>query len=506
MGISLSRSYLIVSSTGNTVVVTGTGTTWSTSAPTFSLTGGAGASISAQTIDSDTQATLSLSAGSLAGALVVHDPSSSSTASLSVVENVALTGSASDSSHYAGHPAANAIDGNASTFYSSDAASGYTVTVDLLEECTVFEVRAVPPSGYEPRVASLPVAASVSADLSSPTLSGTTASTIAAGEHGMVSSSSGVRARYVRVGPSPGPLSIAELQVHAVRDAAPAAPPSPTVKIVFDGNSLTVGVGGSQSYAVNTVSALANAGFSVTSTNTAVSGQTTAQMLTRAPVHVDPAHDATRDFNVYVAWEGINDLYFGASVSQAYSHLVTVCQGRRAAGFKVVVGTLTPRQNTGTPAGQEASRLAVNALLRASWTTFADALADIGASSPLGVLATCTNPVYYDASDLVHFTDVGYDIVAGIVAAAIQTIVSPAAAQASTGAAPSAQDILAAFKADPGFAALIASAYGQITATPPSSYPGTGTLVLKDHAGTPIETYTLSYDVNQHLLGRTVVP
>jgi hypothetical protein len=70
--------------TGVTVTLTGSGTTWVSSAPTFTLSGGTGASITGQVITDDTHATVMLSAGSALGLLTLTDPSSSSTATVQV--------------------------------------------------------------------------------------------------------------------------------------------------------------------------------------------------------------------------------------------------------------------------------------------------------------------------------------------------------------------------------------------------------------------------------------
>jgi len=200
--------------------------------------------------------------------------------------------------------------------------------------------------------------------------------------------------------------------------------PSVTLNVVFDGNSLTAGLGGSRPYSVNCIQSLVNAQYSVISSNFSVSGQTTTQMISDANSQIDGAYDSSKNYNIVVCWEGINDLYFGVTITQAYNNIVNYCLGRKAKGFKVVVVTLTPRQNVGTPANQEVNRLAVNALILQNWKTFADALADIGNNVPMGVFETCNNSIYYASTDLVHFTDVGYNILAGIVTSAIYSAIN----------------------------------------------------------------------------------
>lgn len=76
---------LLQHSTGNVVTLTGVGTTWLSSAPTFQLSGGTGASITAQSIISDTSATITVSAGSAVATLTITDPSTGGTDTIDVV-------------------------------------------------------------------------------------------------------------------------------------------------------------------------------------------------------------------------------------------------------------------------------------------------------------------------------------------------------------------------------------------------------------------------------------
>ncbi len=82
--LSVSPGSLIPGSTGDTVTLTGLNTKWLTTAPTFTLTStGTGASITGQSIISDTSATITVSAGTV-GTITITDPSTGKTASISV--------------------------------------------------------------------------------------------------------------------------------------------------------------------------------------------------------------------------------------------------------------------------------------------------------------------------------------------------------------------------------------------------------------------------------------
>lgn len=91
---TLSPSYILKGSTGNLITLTGTNTTWSVGtpgSPTFSLSGGTSASITVQTVTSSSAATLTVSAGSATGTLAITDPSSGTTANITVIDSVAVS-------------------------------------------------------------------------------------------------------------------------------------------------------------------------------------------------------------------------------------------------------------------------------------------------------------------------------------------------------------------------------------------------------------------------------
>ena len=196
-------------------------------------------------------------------------------------------------------------------------------------------------------------------------------------------------------------------------------------QMVADGNSLTSGMGstGGLTYPAQLVTLLIDAVTpqvfaTPTVTTYGVSGQTTPQMTADAVAQIDslvfPSDAVAVSDNVLLAWEGTNDLFVnGASAATAYANLVTYCTARRAAGWKVIIGTLLPRADVGTPATFEADRQTVNTLLRQHWREFADALMDVGADPYIGQAGQTTNATYY-AADLVHMTNAGYARVAAI--------------------------------------------------------------------------------------------
>ena len=201
--------------------------------------------------------------------------------------------------------------------------------------------------------------------------------------------------------------------------------------LVFDGDSQTVtGVEG-QTLSTTTAGtgypAQTVAGIDPRATmrNIAVSGQTVTTVTAAAAANVD-AHLAAGKNNVVLMWGGTNDLVNAPDLvapfpdaATVYARIVAYHQARRAAGWKTVVFTILPRTQV-VNANYETDRLAVNALIRANWATFADAIADVGGDSIIGAEANLGNFAYF--SDGVHVHIAGGRIVARYVKAALATL------------------------------------------------------------------------------------
>jgi lysophospholipase L1-like esterase len=84
---SVSPSSVTQGTNGNAIALTGTGTSWTPGtpgSPVFTLAGGTGAAITAQTVASATSATVTVAAGSATGTLTITDPSSAATGTVAV--------------------------------------------------------------------------------------------------------------------------------------------------------------------------------------------------------------------------------------------------------------------------------------------------------------------------------------------------------------------------------------------------------------------------------------
>lgn len=192
-----------------------------------------------------------------------------------------------------------------------------------------------------------------------------------------------------------------------------------SILLIADGDSIMLG------YSLPTASsmpsqlvALVTGGIGrVRMSNFAVTGQTVADMNTDAATQVDGVYSSAYDKRICLVWGGTNDLYFGASAATAYSRLTTYWAARRAAGWTVVAFTITPRSAGSPPADFETQRANLNSSIRSGSANY-DVLVDVAADSRLGDAGDETNTTYY--LDLVHMTQAGYAIVAGLTYTALQ--------------------------------------------------------------------------------------
>lgn len=190
-----------------------------------------------------------------------------------------------------------------------------------------------------------------------------------------------------------------------------------TRAIVCDGNSLTrgYGAGGSNSYPTQ-LKELVSTTYTVI--NRGVDSQTTDQMEADAATQIDSWLDIFPNNSILIAWEGSNDIQFGASLATAQSRWNTYFSARASAGWasngcKLVACTVIPRGDSSAP--KDAIRDDFNDWLRSNYTDYATHLVDLAADSRL---QDTGNTTYFDA-DTVHLTTAGYAVVAELVGAAI---------------------------------------------------------------------------------------
>lgn len=186
--------------------------------------------------------------------------------------------------------------------------------------------------------------------------------------------------------------------------------------MVFDGDSLTFGYpDATTSYPIQLNALLPAPSYDRVMVNVASSGLTLAMIVARAAL-VDAIFYTPAGKKILTIWGGTNDMGVaeGVSGAVAYARLVSYCNSRRAAGWKVVVLTCLPRTWPGDPVDFETQRTAFNTLIRANWATFADALCDVALDSRIGIDGDQLDPTYFKG-DKTHLQPAGYAIIAALV-------------------------------------------------------------------------------------------
>ena len=198
-------------------------------------------------------------------------------------------------------------------------------------------------------------------------------------------------------------------------------------RVIFDGNSLTDqaenGLVAGQRYPLTCYSSLLAAGKKVDYFNYGIGSRRTATLTSE--IGAKFASSMVRPNDIIVFWEITNeahDLTTDTQGTQLYANVQAYCAAARSYGAKVIVVTGIARDMTGFDDANITDRIfACNALIRANWSSFCDGIADVALLSAFDAKADTTNTTYYNA-DKTHLTNVGYDLIAGTVQAAIQTL------------------------------------------------------------------------------------
>lgn len=205
--------------------------------------------------------------------------------------------------------------------------------------------------------------------------------------------------------------------------------PEPTWNLLVDGNSHTLGVGGTNVSTINEGVLAANDGPLATDwLALGTSGATTPQLITAAPTKVDPLYDSSISANkrILIFWEGTNHIANTVSADETifYNAIKEYCEDRKTANpaINIIVGTIMPRQSPSNP-DYETVRLAVNDLIRDALTNnepWLDAIADVGGDATIGATGAAANATYF--GDGLHLTDAGQTIAKTYFTSAINTI------------------------------------------------------------------------------------
>ena len=187
--------------------------------------------------------------------------------------------------------------------------------------------------------------------------------------------------------------------------------------VLFDGDSLTAGylVDVDESYPGIVARELPEGAVV---RNVAVSGQTWADLLADAAEEVDGEYSRDRHCNIVVVWAGANDLAAGYTAEETAANARKYCEGRRRAGFSVVLLTLFSLQPPDVDPDYERERVAYNDQVRRDWQEYADALVDIADDVRFGDRSGPERARYF--IDVVHLDPAGYEVVAALVAPAVK--------------------------------------------------------------------------------------
>lgn len=214
---------------------------------------------------------------------------------------------------------------------------------------------------------------------------------------------------------------------------APIPYKTASTQVVFDGNSLVFGVGstGGQNLPVQLAASAPISGGLVI-TNTAVSGQTIANMITRGPSVVDNVWDSSKG-NVLILWEGTNSICNSPvrTGMQAISDMTDYITARRASNprLKIVLLTTIPRyfMNGTTVQNGNLELLIYNNYILDNYKSMgADAVVDVR-TNPIFVhpSGATTMPSYmtpYSSDGHTHLNNAGYALIVAMVAPALRRL------------------------------------------------------------------------------------
>jgi lysophospholipase L1-like esterase len=187
-----------------------------------------------------------------------------------------------------------------------------------------------------------------------------------------------------------------------------------TDRIVWDGDSITVGFGGTD---IRNITFYADPLLSKRAyfRNIGITGQGLSQCLTNESGNITATFDPTLT-NIVVQNAGTNDLAAGTTGTNLFNNsLVPYVAAAKAAGYKVVIGTLLYR--TGQVSSFETERQTYNNLVRSN------AVADGYTVVDYDSVVQLQNPQTAGySSDGTHPTSLGYSVLAPVAAAAINPL------------------------------------------------------------------------------------
>jgi lysophospholipase L1-like esterase len=214
---------------------------------------------------------------------------------------------------------------------------------------------------------------------------------------------------------APGRLSILAASLLGVSVAA--ARPAETVNVLFDGDSISAGVGAPHGRGLDAQVAAA-LGPDVALHNVAAGGRPVSECLALYAKLVAPQYAPAAGRNVIAFHAGDNDIARNSSAEQAYAAFTAYVAAAHAQGWAVVVSTEMRRPDFPQP--KEAQLEAYNALLRRN-EAGADAVVDFDRDPRIADFVYRTDPAIF-APDRIHPSEAGYAILSDMLAPAVRRL------------------------------------------------------------------------------------
>lgn len=189
------------------------------------------------------------------------------------------------------------------------------------------------------------------------------------------------------------------------------------VNLVFDGDSISAGVGSTHGHGLDAQVA-ATLGSDVRLNNVAVGGRPVSDCLRLYRRLVAPLFSPGSHHNVIVFHAGDNDIAQGRDAAQTYAAFSAYVTEAHRQGWKVVVSTELRSPHFALP--QEAQLERYNDSLRLNQAG-ADAVVDFDADARMTIMSNRADPFMFKPDGL-HPTDAGYAILTSMLAPAVKRV------------------------------------------------------------------------------------
>jgi lysophospholipase L1-like esterase len=194
--------------------------------------------------------------------------------------------------------------------------------------------------------------------------------------------------------------------------------PQITNNVVFDGDSITEGVGIEH---FNNYPKLATRlqENKYKYYNVAKAGGTFTTQLATAEDWAEHVYNSVAEKNIVIVTLGTNDIGVGDSAATVYANLQSYLNYVKGFGWDVIVGTVYPRASFNSNPTQEAVRLEYNQMIRDNFLSLGCiGVMDFANERTMGATVNADNAIYY--ADGTHPSDYGAELLASYVATELE--------------------------------------------------------------------------------------